>query len=834
MKHFNDKIILKNLKNKFLNWRNNSREINQNGNKEICVNSNFFDSCLSLNKENKSEKNDTNKDENSSFNITNKKNENKIIQSDNEECNVIINDNKTVDKSFDFEENIFPKYNNNNNNSIIINDNNNSHNSNTSKNEMNNNNCYNEKIHEEELIINYKDNSKTKSDIFDSSDINDVNDINDDCLNIDIKNINIENNSFISGDKEKNNDNSQNNDIDNKIDINNNTNSKLEINEICNLFNNEKDDNLNNSNDNKIFNENKINEINEEKNELGNGQGIIKNNTKKSRNDISLKDMNQRNFVNVEKEGEDNNNKNINFFDSLEYNNFGENKTDCYDYYIKNEFESNTKMNKIQNNKIKILNQFLTLEKESSIKKSNTSKKRKFQISQAHNIFLNKVNKEKEKENEKSNASFFCTQTKVENIFIKGEKGRDNNSLFKTENKTKKNLELFIIDKNDNIFIKHNTNKNNQKKVIDNFNCILDNNNNIQERVINSKMIINFLNNSKNEPMFPILKNYSTIQAYHNKSKNNILINNPKSNNENKTKNKNKNINFKKFKNFLNERKNHFYLKKPLVNIENDNNNENVHNGKANSLIDFNIKENELIEPNVQVCPVSNSNINTNNKKLNDMYEKLSNGNAVENILIKKKKKSASKTNKRMSKNLSSYFANNKSFNKYNTFEQNDKMKNRKKNNSISNELIQFIDFAKKNKENTIRNYDKGSGDIYNFKTLKYDKINTYRENYNKKKEMNKTNNKSSKSSLINDSYDKIRNNKGSLNKTLKKNSTNNINNVKNLKKRNVDYKRLDKLYLDYKIKNVKRDQLKKDHDIKAGITFIPLTNKTKIKISKN
>jgi hypothetical protein len=69
-------------------------------------------------------------------------------------------------------------------------------------------------------------------------------------------------------------------------------------------------------------------------------------------------------------------------------------------------------------------------------------------------------------------------------------------------------------------------------------------------------MIINFLNNSKNEPMFPT-KNFSTIQTpkeiielYENN-----IINNEKTE-------ENKNINFHILENLSHEKKNNFYLKK--------------------------------------------------------------------------------------------------------------------------------------------------------------------------------------------------------------------------------------------------------------------------------
>ena len=43
---------------------------------------------------------------------------------------------------------------------------------------------------------------------------------------------------------------------------------------------------------------------------------------------------------------------------------------------------------------------------------------------------------------------------------------------------------------------------------------------------------------------------------------------------------------------------------------------------------------------------------------------------------------------------------------------------------------------------------------------------------------------------------------------------------------RNVDYKRLNELYLDYKVKDIKRIKLKNKQDNDEGITFVPHINK--------
>ena len=126
----------------------------------------------------------------------------------------------------------------------------------------------------------------------------------------------------------------------------------------------------------------------------------------------------------------------------------------------------------------------------------------------------------------------------------------------------RKKLELFIIDKNNDIYINQNK-KEIKKELNKNYNFILGNNiikNNIYERLIDSNMITNFLNNKKNEPMFN-KKNFNTIQYPNDNSKINLNINNiinfsinkstPKIKTEEKSNinNINKNVSFNEFKN---------------------------------------------------------------------------------------------------------------------------------------------------------------------------------------------------------------------------------------------------------------------------------------------
>ena len=389
-----------------------------------------------------------------------------------------------------------------------------------------------------------------KSDIFDSHDISDS--INDKNINIDDNICNISTGKEMETISIKENENKNNLNEINIYKTNNNNNSENELNEICNLSTKEKEkeaiNNIkaNDSNEkNKKENENifdinliEINDnngiINKDKNMLTNGQEKFNNISNKSRNE------------NINNNKENNNN----FFDSLDNINILLDNKNNYSNDNSTKSKRCKTLSNIQNNKMKILNKFLALEKKNSQKKDfNTPKKYKFQISETNNIFLNN-NKNKNKID--SLYSTNQTQSKVENIFIKGEKP------YNTEYKSTKNIELFIIDKNDNIFINNNTNKNNEKKIINKFNNIVQKN--IQDRLIDSKMIINFLNNSKNEPMFQT-KNFSKIQTYKEKKEiyeNNII-------NHEKTE-ENKNINFHILKNLSHEKTNHFYLKKQSSN----------------------------------------------------------------------------------------------------------------------------------------------------------------------------------------------------------------------------------------------------------------------------
>ena len=754
-----------------MKWKNIPRENNKN----INIDSNFFDSCLSLKEKNKDILKDNNTNVNSlsnnnpindnSVNIysNNKNNINndKVIFSTEKQSN-FTSDTKTPEKSFDFDENIYPKYSETNNNSIVL------------DNDISNikKNMINEfEIKESEEIKESKENSKIKNDMLNLRDMNNSLNLKNEDLNNDINDIIISNKL-----KEQDNNISKEKEIKLNInfDINKNINS-IETNEICNINEVKEEINLNDINNKIEKNNDKINDENNKR--IINQKELIKDNSNRSRNENILKEINNSN----------NDNKD-NFFDSLENNNFN---AATIDRDINTKTEKSKNLKNIQLNKIQILNKFLTIEKKDTYlrrKIFNTPKKKIYQISETNNICLNKNQKENIIDSSKC-----INKEKVDNIFIKGDSSfnnLDNKAKFNTEGKQKKNLELFVVDKNDNIFIKHNTNKNIKQNILDKFNNILENN--IQERLIDSKMIINFLNNSKNEPMFPS-KNFSTIEM-------------PLYDGNEKKSFDSKNFNYKTINNTSHERKNHFYLKKAIIN-----DNKNNINGKNNYIDNLIINEKELIEPDVQVCPVSNYNIKNNKEEMNGIYKKLNNGNILKDLLLRnRKRKNFSKINQK-SKNLSFDLINNRTFDKNRTYEK--IAKNKKKNHSISNDLLEFINNSKKDKENKTKTNNR---EIYNFKTIKYDKFNTYRLNLNKNK--------------INKRKNKLDINRTILNKNIKTETKKNNLSFGNNNKRNVDYNRLNELYLDYKIKSIKRNQLKKEQDINSGITFIPNLNNNTIK----
>ena len=81
------------------------------------------------------------------------------------------------------------------------------------------------------------------------------------------------------------------------------------------------------------------------------------------------------------------------------------------------------------------------------------------------------------------------------------------------------------------------------------------------------------------------------------------------------------------------------------------------------------------------------------------------------------------------------------------------------------------------------------------------------------------------------DSFKRIYNYKLNNNKNIRKETDRNNNSIgKNNKIKNVNYKRLNELYLDYKVKDIRRNKLKNEHDSEQGITFAPHINKIRSK----
>ena len=671
----------------------------------------------------------------------------------------------------------------------------------------------------EEMILNQKENSKVKSDIFDSNDMNNISSIYlKDKLNIN------ENTLNNSQDKSKN-------------------SFKREItetnNEICNILNT----NPNTQKESLVFNsnQNKNNEINNIKSKEEESINYNKNENEQEINKV------KENREKFKEEIRKTFNKNF-LFDSLD-NKESINDISSYNSKNKNKNEFSLKINNTLTNigskKMKILNHFITdnpITEKNSTNNNKSLKRCFYKISSTNNIFIkNEDNININKKHEKT--SFNDTNlAKTENIFIKG-----NNNKINIENNQRKKLELFIIDKNNDIYINQNK-KETKKELIKNYDFILGNDiikNNIYERLIDSNMISNFLNNTKNEPMFN-KKNFNTIQYPNDNSKINLNINNiinfsinkstPKIKTEEKSNinNINKNVSFNEFKNnFVYARKNNFYLKKQI-----NRTNQVIKRANSNRIFNKNnlkLNELELMEPNIQKCPVSLQ------REQNSFYEErksygINNNSILDNIKKEYNTIIANKKKRKLPKSLSTELINGKlhdkkiqSKEKYNTTHNINKIKINKKNlnnktNFISEDLLNFIDCIKSNqskeKQNSNQNIQTQKNDIYNFKEIKYNKINTYRK---KNKKQNKNN------SLIVDSFKRIYNyklnnyNNNWMRKETDKNNNSSVG--KNNKNRNVDYKRLNELYLDYKVKDIKRKKLKNKQDNEEGITFAPHIN---------
>ena len=719
-------------------------------------------------------------------------------------------------------ENNFPSYEVNNNSSINMNKENGSADFQKNKRDI----CDNQIIEDdfdikinEEMIIHRKESSKVKSDIFDSNEINKSSENLKDKYNI---NVNISNNS-----PEK---------IKNQL-----KNSIAETNnEICNVSNS-----------------------NTHRDSVNNGEikiVTIKEDVPKEKQEIIEQNNNELNNIQDRKEKfkeeiRKNFNKNI-IFDSLENislnNNFISYKNKNKKVYLK---KINT-VNDISQTKKQILNHFMKdnsiieKEKEKDVSKNKPQKKFFYKISSTNNIILKNesYNNKNNKDEVNDKSSFNNTNlSKIENIFIKGNKSNKNDeNKIKTENNDKKKLQLFIIDKNNDINIKKSKIEKKEESLKE-YNYIIGNNmlkNNLYERLIDSNMIHNFLNNAKNEPMFQ--KKYSQTKQGSNQdphSKIHLNINNiinfslNKTNNTNNTKiktdeNKNVNVNYTLFNNnFVYERKNHFYLKKALnvrkTNTININKNRSVSN-KASRKNNLKLSELELIEPNIQKCPVSLR------QKDNDIYRVRNKDIKKDNLFYIKNDYNLNsiKRPKKLPKSLSTELISEKILEKKNnkngkyissyTYLNNNKKNN--KSNFISEDLMTFIDCIKTNQEKNKRKayYQNEEKDVYTFKGIKYNQINTYR---GKNKKENKN------SSLIVDSFKRIYNyklNNNNKNGKIESERNNNNNNSigKNNRNKNVDYKRLNELYLDYKIKDIKRTKLKNEQDKDRGITFVPHINK--------
>ena len=794
---------LKHLQSYFTKWQKVEKE-------KIVINNNSFNQ-----NEIKKEIIDNNK-----FYISKNNNNVKEIEKGNEiKNNNIFKEIKNIENGankykqvLEFDENIFPPYEENNNNSININNENGSNNLRENKKNIIENQIIEDdfdiKINEE-MAINQKDNSKLKSDIFDSNEMNISSIYLKDKSNI------IDNTSNISQEKSKNN-------LKNEI---------METNtEICNISN------INTQRDSIICCKSKNPDI---KNDEPKNEEIINEN----KNELSskIKEKKEKFKEEIRKTF----NKNV-IFDSLENITFINNLTSYGNKKQKDYLTKNNTFSNINQTKKKILSHFMTenpaLEKEKDISKNKPKKRYFYKISSTNNIFLKNKSEADIIETDDKNSFSNTNLIKIENIFIKG--NNKNNNKTKTENIKKKKLQLFIIDKNGDIQInqKKEENKRENKEEYDFRNVKNVIKNNLYERIIDSNMIKKFLDNTKNEPMFQ-KKNFQTIETHNPHSKINLNVNNiinfsiNNSNPKIKTdENTSKTINYNSLNhNFVYERKNHFYLKKALNMVKINNNNINKNRSISNRINKKNIlklNELELIEPNIQKCPVS---LRPDKNCINEERKSSVTKKVLRDHLFYIKKEyntNSIKRKKRQPKSISTEIINDKIHEKKNITKEKyissytnlNKNRNNNKTNFISEDLLNFIDCIKTNQENDIRkeNTQNPKKDVYNFNGIKYKQINTYRE---KNIKQNKN------SSLILDSFKRMYNYKLNNNKNTRKETDKNNNSIrKNNKIKNVDYKRLNELYLDYKVKDIRRNKLKNEQDSEQGITFAPHINKIRSK----
>ena len=270
-----------------------------------------------------------------------------------------------------------------------------------------------------------------------------------------------------------------------------------------------------------------------------------------------------------------------------------------------------------------------------------------------------------------------------------------------------------------------------------------------------------------------------------------------------------------------------------MVKINNNNINKNRSiSNRINKKNILKLNELELIEPNIQKCPVS---LRPDKNCINEERKSSVTKKVLRDHLFYIKKEyntNSIKRKKRQPKSISTEIINDKIHEKKNITKEKyissytnlNKNRNNNKTNFISEDLLNFIDCIKTNQENDIRkeNTQNPKKDVYNFNGIKYKQINTYRE---KNIKQNKN------SSLILDSFKRMYNYKLNNNKNTRKETDKNNNSIrKNNKNKNVDYKRLNELYLDYKVKDIRRNKLKNEQDSEQGITFAPHINKIRSK----
>ena len=702
---------------------------------------------------------------------------------------------------------------------------------------------YSEKDDYKNVIINLDD-------VISNENLNESND-NDEQLNSETQRIKDESIEAYYNEASNNNVTNNNNNFDN-----NNINSQENVNQIT-------------TNENKI---NKIDPIKKEKNKIM--QIDIEEPNNKHNHSIRYKEYMISKLADNEKKCGNNSvliSKNIHlYYDSLEGNNLQskiENDNKISNYKTQKENEEMNRLNYLLSSKNfkekdtkniidlqktindivkKTNNTIQTIQSQSDLQKIILKESQKKQITHLknsksevqilqntkNNFEIAKIDKISLNISNSQKNNKIAAPLKVENIFITGDKNNIKDNKYKLLIKQNVNNEYF--EKNNNAVLNKISNRetfniiNNsqisfgQTKVVD-INTKTDsikienekndNPKSIQsyengfDRLINEEMVQKFLTNNKNEGIFSCKKDYNKKylgcalddedeedindeknMKIANKFNNNaakidvnLLLEENLNNNITKKVNNNSNINknYSKYKKCeINTRKNEEYT-------NNNNSSINIKNISAIKNNTINLNKSEITTSNIIDMDISNNNNNLNNYQ-NDEQPQKNIYNDYEELFKKLneqttpylKKNNTKIPNHRHNLNFEQYKKvnfNNASKKSFSLIDMNfiERMEhfNNKKNTDIEN------------MQNYITNVE---SHIYTF----HPEMDSKSKNMVKIKNTIKTNSKQKT---------------GSSNK-----------------KKNINYKRLNELYLDYKNRNIKINKLAKENDLKDGISFTP------------